>query len=50
MHMNYVAQALLDLYEKREELEGMKIVKAPPFLRHFSATLDFIEQKSVSAV
>ena len=50
MHMNYVAQAILDLYEKRDSLKGMRIVKAPPFLRHFSATLDFLEhQESVSA-
>jgi tyrosine phenol-lyase len=41
MHINYVAQAILDLYEKRETLKGMRIVKAPPILRHFSATLDF---------
>ena len=50
MHMNYVAQAILDLYDQRESLRGMRIVKAPPFLRHFSATLDFIEhQESVTA-
>jgi len=42
MHMNYVAQAILDLYQKRASLQGMRIVKAPPFLRHFSATLDFV--------
>jgi tryptophanase len=41
MHMNYVAQAILELYEQRASLTGMRIVKAPPFLRHFSATLDF---------
>ena len=41
MHMNYVAQSILELYEQRANLKGMRIVKAPPFLRHFSATLDF---------
>jgi len=43
MHMNYVGQALLDLYEKRNELKGMRIVTEPPFLRHFSSTLEFVE-------
>ena len=39
-----LAQAILDLYEKRASLKGMRIVKAPPVLRHFSATLDFSGQ------
>ncbi len=48
MHINYVAQSILDLYEKRDSLKGMRIVKAPPILRHFSATLDF--QNSTDSV
>ncbi len=48
MHINYVAQSILDLYEKRDSLRGMRIVKAPPILRHFSATLDF--QNSTDSV
>ncbi len=44
MHMNYVAQSILDLHEQRGKLKGMRIVKAPPILRHFSATLDFTSQ------
>lgn len=50
MHVNYVALSLRDLFEKRDTLKGMKIVKEPPFLRHFSATVEFLqEQATVSA-
>ena len=50
MHIYYVAQSLRDLFEKRDTLKGMKIVKEPPFLRHFSATVEFLqEQGTVSA-
>jgi len=42
MQMNYVAQSILDLYARRQQLKGMRIVKEPPFLRHFSAALAFL--------
>ena len=49
MQMNYVAQSLLDLHAKREALKGMSIVKEPPFLRHFSATLDFLDKQGIAS-
>ncbi|MCP4546743.1 MAG: tryptophanase [bacterium] len=45
MQMNYVGQAILDLYAQREAMRGMKVVKEPAFLRHFSATLEYLEQE-----
>jgi len=48
MHMNYVAQSIIALHEKRDTLRGMKILKQPPFLRHFSATLSFLGEEAAS--
>jgi len=48
MHMNYVAQSIIALFEKRDTLKGMKILKEPPFLRHFSATLSFLGEEAAS--
>ncbi len=45
MQINYVAQSLRDLFKKRETLKGMKIVKEPPFLRHFSAVVEFKQEQ-----
>ncbi|MGB9639542.1 MAG: tryptophanase [Anaerolineales bacterium] len=38
-HMQVVADSVIRLYEKRSELRGMRIVWAPPALRHFTANL-----------
>ncbi|GAB4133074.1 MAG: tryptophanase [Acidobacteriota bacterium] len=39
MHMRYVAESLADIYRRREQLRGFRIVEEPPFLRHFTARL-----------
>lgn len=40
-HMNYVAAALKNVYEKRDNIKrGIKIVEEAPILRHFTAILD----------
>ena len=36
-HIDYVVEAILGVWERREELTGYRIVEAPPVLRHFSA-------------
>lgn len=43
MHMNYVAESIAQIYQKREEIKGLKIVHEAPFLRHFTAELAEIE-------
>ena len=42
-HMNYVAQALKRINARRDTIKGMRIVWEPPFLRHFSAKLAFVD-------
>ncbi len=36
-HIDYVAEAAAELFAKRQELRGMRIVEAPEVLRHFTA-------------
>jgi tryptophanase len=38
-HIDYVVEAILEVNEKKDQLRGLEIVDAPPFLRHFSARL-----------
>jgi len=41
-HMDYVLEAIDLVWQRREEVRGMKIVQAPQFLRHFTARFDWI--------
>ncbi|MDH3908905.1 MAG: tryptophanase, partial [Gammaproteobacteria bacterium] len=41
-HMDYVLEAIYLVWERREKVRGMKIVKAPQFLRHFTAHFEFV--------
>ncbi len=36
-HMDYVAEAIIELYNKRSSIKGLKVVYEPEVLRHFSA-------------
>lgn len=39
-HMDYVVEALAELWQQRQELRGLRIVSAPTVLRHFSARFE----------
>ncbi|MCO4811248.1 MAG: tryptophanase [Gammaproteobacteria bacterium] len=41
-HMDYVLEAIQLVWERRAAIRGMKIVKAPKFLRHFTAHFDWL--------
>lgn len=43
MHMNYVAEALISLYQRRESIRGLRLVYEAPMLRHFTARLAEVE-------
>jgi tyrosine phenol-lyase len=36
-HMDYVAEALIEIYKDRDKLKGLRIIEEPSALRHFSA-------------
>ena len=39
-HMEVVSAALIRLYQRRRFIRGMRVVSAPPMLRHFTAVLE----------
>jgi tryptophanase len=39
-HVDYVAEVILYVNEQRARIRGVRIVEAPPVLRHFSAVLE----------
>ena len=39
-HVDYVVEAILNVWERREELEGYRIAEAPDVLRHFTARFE----------
>jgi tryptophanase len=39
-HIDYVVEAIVEVYQKRETLRGLRIVDAPPILRHFTAKFE----------
>jgi tryptophanase len=38
-HIDYVAEVIIDVFNKRNELKGMRITEETPMLRHFTAKL-----------
>ena len=41
-HMDYVLEAIGLVWQRRDSIRGMKIVKAPKFLRHFTARFEWV--------
>jgi tryptophanase len=42
-HMDYVLEAVLEVFERRERIKGMKITWQPPALRHFTAKFAYVD-------
>jgi len=41
-HIDYVVEISAELFDKRNEMLGLRMTNAPPFLRHFTATFEEI--------
>ena len=39
-HIDYVAEVVLAVAKKRDQLKGYRITEAPKVLRHFTATFE----------
>ncbi|MBM3266267.1 MAG: tryptophanase [Candidatus Sericytochromatia bacterium] len=39
-HVDYVAEVLASLHERRDAIRGVRVVEQPPFLRHFTARFE----------
>lgn len=43
-HIDYVAEVIIEVFEKRNELKGLEITEEAPLLRHFTAKLKPVSQ------
>ena len=41
-HMDYIAEAVTEVYNNREKLRGLRIAWQAPFLRHFTAKFEYV--------
>jgi len=39
-HIDYVVEVILEVWKKRDQIRGMKLMYGAPFLRHFTAKLE----------
>ena len=39
-HIDYVVEVILEVWEHREQISGLRLLSEAPFLRHFSAQLE----------
>jgi tyrosine phenol-lyase len=46
-HIDYVVEVILEVWKKREQIHGLKLSYEAPFLRHFTARLEPVEQPAV---
>ena len=42
-HVDYLAEVLSELYQRRDQIRGVRIAYEPPFLRHFTAHFALVE-------
>jgi tryptophanase len=42
-HIDYVSEVIIDVFKKRQEIKGLKIIEEAPMLRHFTAKLKPVE-------
>jgi len=39
-HIDYVVEAVVEIFGRRESLRGLRITEAPEYLRHFTARFE----------
>ena len=49
-HIDYVVEVILEVWKRREQIQGMKLTYEAPFLRHFTARLEPVEQAVAQTV
>ena len=42
-HIDYVVEVILEVWKKREQIQGLRLTYEAPFLRHFTARLEPVE-------
>jgi tyrosine phenol-lyase len=46
-HIDYVVECILEVWQRRESIRGLKLAYEAPFLRHFTARLEPLAMASV---
>ncbi|MBL1218638.1 MAG: tryptophanase [Planctomycetes bacterium] len=41
-HMDYTCEGIIEVFENRDRIRGVKIIEQPPALRHFTAKFDLV--------
>jgi tyrosine phenol-lyase len=49
-HIDYVVEVILQVWKKRENIQGLKLAYEAPFLRHFTAKLEPANQPAAARV
>lgn len=44
-HLDYVADVIISVYQRRDKIRGLKIVDEAPTLRHFTARFEWVENR-----
>jgi len=47
-HIDYVAEVIIEVFKKRNEIKGMKIIEEAQMLRHFTVKMDWIDSLVMS--
>ena len=42
-HIDYVADAVIELHKNRSQIKGLRITHQAPFMRHFTARLEPVD-------
>ena len=42
-HINYVVEAVVEVYQQRERLRGLRVIDASPTMRHFTAKFEEVK-------
>jgi len=46
-HMDFVAESVIELHKKRETVAGLRVIYAPPVLRHFTARFEPVNPRKI---
>jgi len=48
--MRYVAESVIELFRRREQLRGLRLTYEAPVLRHFTARLETLSDEPAAVV
>jgi len=47
MQITYVAESIIELYNRRERIHGLTLTYEAPMLRHFTARFEELEERPI---